>query len=180
MQNLSGGLPAGLERPAGYAAAFRDRRLATKLILAILAVALAGASAAVWTAEPVAEFGRVSAALPAIVRRDAADGTARSAGLAEELRAIARSARIRPDQEAAWTRFAGVVSTLDGLTRAHDRRRAAGEAIDDEAERASHALLLGGALADLYEVLSPGQAATVRRLTGDLTRTVVCRGILDS
>lgn len=149
--------------------------LATRLFLAVLTAVLAGSAAAMWAAEPDAEFGRVSLAQPAIARDDGSNGSA----LPDRLRSIARSAGIGAGQEAAWARFTGAVSTLDGLTREHDRRRAAGEAIDDEAERADHMLLLGSALADLYEALSPQQAATVRRLTDDLTRTVVCRGILD-
>lgn len=181
MQNPFGALRLDSKGRDAMLMPFRIGSLATKLFLAIVAAVLAGSAAAMWAAEPAAEFGRVFLPPPAVAPGDAANEIARSEGLLpDRLRSIAQAAGIRADQQAAWTRFAGVVSMLDGLTREHDRRRAAGAAIDDEAERANHTLLLGGALADLYESLSPGQAATVRRLTDDLTRTVVCRGILAS
>ena len=88
---------------------------------------------------------------------------------------IRQQLAIRPDQAAAWQKYADAMKGLDASRIELERQLAAGVARDVPAERARHAMLLTTALNDLEDHLSPEQQTSVRLLTQVLADTVICR-----
>jgi hypothetical protein len=88
---------------------------------------------------------------------------------------IRQQLAIRPDQAAAWQKYADALTGLDASRLDLERQLAGGVARDVPAERARHAMLLTTALNDLQDHLSPEQQTSVRLLTRVLADTVICR-----
>lgn len=108
---------------------------------------------------------------------DSAPGVAAPKDLAGRLEALRRLAGIHPDQQSAWRDFARAMSQLDQLTMDYERRLAAGQRVDETAERAGHALLFGSAMNQMDETLSPDQSTVVHRLTDELVSKFICKGL---
>jgi len=88
---------------------------------------------------------------------------------------IRQQLAIRPDQGAAWQKYADAMTGLDASRTDLERQLAGGVARDVPAERARHAMLLTTALTELEDHLSPEQQNSVRLLTRVLADTVICR-----
>ena len=88
---------------------------------------------------------------------------------------IRQQLAIRPDQAAAWQKYADAMIGLDVSRLELERQLAGGVARDVPAERARHAMLLTTALNELEDHLSPEQQNSVRLLTRVLADTVICR-----
>jgi hypothetical protein len=144
-------------------------------MLCAVGLVAAGASAALLSAGPPTEFGRVVVPAPPAPTEAPPSGS-----LDERLAPIADAAKITPGQQDVWHRFVMAVAAVEQMSRDYDTRVAAGEKPDLFAERARHTLAIGAALNELGEALTPAQAAIVRRLTDDLTKTVICRNVLSS
>jgi hypothetical protein len=82
---------------------------------------------------------------------------------------------IRPDQAAAWQKYADAMQGLDASRTDLEHQLADGVARDVPAERARHAMLLTTAPNELEDHLSPEQQSSVRLLTRILADTVICR-----
>jgi hypothetical protein len=93
----------------------------------------------------------------------------------EWLADIRHQLAIRPDQAAAWQKYASAMTDLDSSRLELEHQLAGGVARDVPAERARHAMLLTTALNELEDHLSPEQQTSVRLLTQVLADTVICR-----
>jgi len=98
-------------------------------------------------------------------------------GLSVRLESLAREADMNPDQMPAWRAFSGAMLDLQLMTRRFEARVAAGEAVEEPRERATHALMFGAALSEIDRSLSPRQAQTVRRAIDRMMPTLICRGL---
>ncbi|MEJ0092242.1 MAG: hypothetical protein WDN46_02065 [Methylocella sp.] len=108
---------------------------------------------------------------------DQAAGVPAPGDLAGRLEEVRRLARIDPNQDSAWRDFASSMLRLERLTQDYERRLAAGERLDEAAERARHALLFGSAMNQMDQSLSPEQSAAVHRLTDELASKVICKSL---
>jgi hypothetical protein len=88
---------------------------------------------------------------------------------------IRQQLAIRPDQAAAWQKYADAMTGLDASRLELERQLADGVKRDVPAERARHAMLLTTALNELEDHLSPQQQTSLRLLTQVLADTVICR-----
>lgn len=139
-----------------------------------LAVAAAGAALLALAAVALGEVSHLFLPSP-VAQTVAALPPAREA-LVVQLDHLARSAALTPSQQPVWRAFTDAMLRLEEATAAFETNRSASPAAREN-ERARHTLLLGAALADLDEGLSPGQMSIVRRSIDTLAPGLICRGL---
>ncbi|GGC71342.1 hypothetical protein [Chelatococcus reniformis] len=119
-------------------------------------------------------FGTVRPAETAIAEAPA------ESRLANQLAALHWTLGIRSDQEETWQHFSREMLVLEQATRDYERRLAAGDRLDQAAEQTRHTLIFGAAMADIGQVLTTEQFATLQRVGEALANKVVCRGLARS
>jgi hypothetical protein len=140
----------------------------------VVAAAAAGILAGLVVGDDQPGFGTVRPAETAIPEAPA------ESRLANQLAALHWTLGVGSDQEEAWQRFSREMLALEQATRDYERRLAAGDRLDQTAEQTRHTLIFGAAMADIGEVLTTEQFATLQRVGEALANKVVCRGLARS
>ena len=144
-------------------------------IASAVVLAVVGIAAGVAVGHRGSDASGAARIVPVTVSTDAAPQRTVGGWLAD----IRQQLAIRPDQAAAWQRYADAMTGLDASRLDLERQLAGGVARDVPAERARHAMRLTTALNDLEDHLSPEQKTSVRLITRVLADTVICRELAD-
>lgn len=105
-----------------------------------------------------------------VVRSPAPQSAQPTESVADKLEEMHRKLAIRPEQEAAWHRYADAIGELDRSSQVIAERQPA-----DATQRLMHALALNAAVTDLQSKLTGPQVDQARLLTDRMSVAFICK-----